>query len=361
MEQQLYKLILDGQMAEGHDPETVKEDLGRLFELDLNDVERLLANAPVEIKRNLDRATAEKMQEGLVALGALCQAVAMSRAESVTCPTCGYQAMGEDDPLITGAGGLGTCPNCNNIRTPEKPEAPVRPVEKKEARPVAQPAAKPAAQTPAAAEKPRPAAMPAEKKPPVKAVEKKPPLPVASYGRRILAGLHTFFSTLCMLLLFTVPALLIKSYYAQLLGLPSSPATDLEAVRAAFFFLCGAAILIYVVTLWMVPAKGKCSWGQKAMGIEIRTKKGETPKGGAYFLRFLGNLLVAASLGILFLVNLVSGDKSGLADLLSGTRQHESVEPPEKHVQKAVTPILVAFFLAAGIVLLFLPIVMKVR
>lgn len=357
MEQQLYKLILDGQTVEGHDPDTVKEDLARLFELDMNDVERLLANAPVEIKRNLDQATAQKMQQGLVALGALCQAVAMSRAESVTCPKCGYQAMGEDDPLITGAGGIGACPNCNSLMTPEKPAAPVRPVEKKEA-----PPARPAPKAPAQEPPSKPSApKPAEKKPPVKAVEKKPPLPAASTGRRMLAGVHTFFSTLCVLLLFTVPALLIKSYYAQLLGLPPSPATDLEAVRAAFFFLCGAAILIYVVFLLIVPARGKGSFGQKAMGIEIRTRNGETPGSGAFFLRFLGNLLVAASAGLLLVVNLVSGDGSGLADLLSGTRQHESAEPPEKHVQKAVTPILVAFFLAAGIVLLFLPIVMKVR
>lgn len=370
MEQQLYKLILDGQLAPGHDPDKVKNDLARLFELDSVEVERLLANAPVEIKRNLEKDLAGKMQQGLYMMGAVSHVEAMSEAETVTCPTCGYQAMGEDDPLIAGAGGLGACPSCNSIRAPAKQEAPLKPVEKKAAppeKPAQQAAAKPAdkpaapAKPAAAGEKPAASAKPAEKPRPVKAVEKKPPLPVAASGRRMLAALHTFFSSLCILLLFTVPALLLKRYYAVILSLPADPATDLQAVRAAFFFLCGAAILIYLVTLWIVPTKAKCSWGQKAMGIEIRTRKGETPSGGAFFLRFMGNLLVMASAGILLVVNLVSGDKSGLADLLSGTRQHETELPPEKYVQKAITPILVAFFLAAGIVLLFLPLVMKVR
>ena len=363
VEEEFYKLILDGQILEGRDPDTVKADLGRLFGLDGEGVERLLTNAPVEVKRNIPKSSAAQFKAGITSLGAACHLERMSTAELVKCPACGYQSTGEDDALIKGAGGLGECPNCNAIQSElKKPPAPEAPKKAPAAAP--KPAAvKPVAAAGPPAAKEAPAEAPAAEKAKARKPESKlPPLAVASRGRRALAALHSLFSSLCVIILFMVPALFIKHYYAMLVPASAGAAADsAEAVRAAIFFLGGAAILVYITMAWIVPAKNGRSFGQKAMGIEIRTRKGGTPNGAAFFLRFIGNTLVMASCGILMILTLAARDRASLADLLSGTRQHESAEPPGKHVQKALTPILVAFFLAAAIVLLLSPLVMKTR
>lgn len=68
-----YKLIFDGGILAGHDLNDVKTKLAGLLKSDSKKIERLLASAPLTIKKNIDYPTASKFKEALRTAGASCQ------------------------------------------------------------------------------------------------------------------------------------------------------------------------------------------------------------------------------------------------------------------------------------------------
>ena len=70
---QSYNVVLTGQIVAGQDPQQVKSRLSELFKTSVEEVEQLLARAPVSIKKDIDRDTALKYKVAVEHAGALCE------------------------------------------------------------------------------------------------------------------------------------------------------------------------------------------------------------------------------------------------------------------------------------------------
>ena len=70
-----YDLIFDGDIAEGQYLNDVKQKLAALYNVSISEIERLFANPPLIIKRNLDYTTALKDKAEFEATGARCRLV----------------------------------------------------------------------------------------------------------------------------------------------------------------------------------------------------------------------------------------------------------------------------------------------
>lgn len=68
-----YRLIFEGRIQPGHDPETVKQNLATLFGVAASEVETLFSGAPVVLQEGLDAETARQDQEAFEATGAVCR------------------------------------------------------------------------------------------------------------------------------------------------------------------------------------------------------------------------------------------------------------------------------------------------
>ena len=75
-----YRVIFEGRLQPGHDPETVKQNLAALFKVPVAEVETLFTNAPVVLKEGLDADTARQDQEAFEATGAICRMEVQSPA-----------------------------------------------------------------------------------------------------------------------------------------------------------------------------------------------------------------------------------------------------------------------------------------
>jgi uncharacterized Tic20 family protein len=73
-----YKVVLDGRILDGFNPDDVKSHLGRLFKADMHRVHQILARAPITIKKNIDYAAAVKYAETLRRSGVSCEIQAMA-------------------------------------------------------------------------------------------------------------------------------------------------------------------------------------------------------------------------------------------------------------------------------------------
>ncbi|MDJ0666239.1 MAG: DUF1189 family protein [Desulfobacterales bacterium] len=75
-----YRLIFEGRVQPGHDPETVKQNLADLFGVAVAEVETLFSGDPVVLKEGLDADTARRDQEAFEATGAVCRMEVQSPA-----------------------------------------------------------------------------------------------------------------------------------------------------------------------------------------------------------------------------------------------------------------------------------------
>lgn len=84
-EQELYDIYFDGNIMEGIDPSEVKRRLSVLFKVDAPVIEKLFREAPISIKKGLNREQAIQYKQAFQQTGALCRAVvATPQATSAT-------------------------------------------------------------------------------------------------------------------------------------------------------------------------------------------------------------------------------------------------------------------------------------
>ncbi len=72
MSEARFHVVFAGQLVKGADPDTVKGNLGRLFKMDADRVEKLFSGQPVVLKKDADQATAMKFRAALKQAGAEC-------------------------------------------------------------------------------------------------------------------------------------------------------------------------------------------------------------------------------------------------------------------------------------------------
>jgi len=127
MELKGYRIVLLG-IHSGQDRRQVVGQLAQTFRCPPEEIERLLANAPVVVRSNLDRRTAARYREVIAQAGATSRIEALEKPEKTaeeappqtaapakTCPACGYRAATVDDPLLKAHGDLGECPSCGIV------------------------------------------------------------------------------------------------------------------------------------------------------------------------------------------------------------------------------------------------------
>ena len=61
-----YRIVFDGELEPGMLAETVKANLAKLFKSDLQKIEQLFGQGPVNIKRDLSEAEAEELSVGVL-------------------------------------------------------------------------------------------------------------------------------------------------------------------------------------------------------------------------------------------------------------------------------------------------------
>ena len=143
MEDQSYKLILEGKLREGLERPPAIKKLSILLKRDVEEIADLLSGKPRVIAKGLDYRTALKYRSIIGSAGALSciEPEARVLAEPVdaaeqtppdqpsaassewnVCPKCGYEPAREDDVLLV----RGDCPRCGLKKVPshiaEEPE-----------------------------------------------------------------------------------------------------------------------------------------------------------------------------------------------------------------------------------------------
>jgi len=71
-EEKIYKLVLQGEIAEEQDIEVVHEKLAIIFDIDLKKIPKLLKK-PIIIRKNLAHDVALEYQAGLKKIGVSCK------------------------------------------------------------------------------------------------------------------------------------------------------------------------------------------------------------------------------------------------------------------------------------------------
>jgi hypothetical protein len=85
----LYEIAFRGECLPGHDPDTVKADVGRLFRADVERTELLFSGRRLVLKAHLEHAAAERFRQAMAKVGA--------RAEVE--PMAGQQALAEVEAI----------------------------------------------------------------------------------------------------------------------------------------------------------------------------------------------------------------------------------------------------------------------
>ena len=78
-----FNIVFSGELVAGADPARVRENLAKVFKMDLGKVEALFSGKPVVIKKDADQATAMKFRAVLRQAGAQCEMVPLGEPESV--------------------------------------------------------------------------------------------------------------------------------------------------------------------------------------------------------------------------------------------------------------------------------------
>lgn len=86
MELELYQIVFSGEVADGWEADTVKDNLARLFKTDPRIIATLFSGRPVVIKQGLDRDAAMKYVAALASAGGVSCAQPVPAAETSTAP-----------------------------------------------------------------------------------------------------------------------------------------------------------------------------------------------------------------------------------------------------------------------------------
>jgi len=115
--QATFRIELEGRIIDGRDRDTVMESLMRLFSINAERAESLLADTSFVIKRGLNEEQAQKYITAIERAGAVCRMTpeqpeqAEEPQPKAVCPKCGHEAVDARDPLAA----TGECPACGII------------------------------------------------------------------------------------------------------------------------------------------------------------------------------------------------------------------------------------------------------
>jgi len=124
-------VVFNGTLKNGTDADDVKTKLARIFNVSRDRIEPFFTGSQTVIKGNLEKDAACKYKQVIEQTGALCRIIEEQKQSPLSlsisgdsereikqlpvCPKCGYQAQGQEDPLITKHDGMGECPVCGII------------------------------------------------------------------------------------------------------------------------------------------------------------------------------------------------------------------------------------------------------
>jgi hypothetical protein len=75
-----FAVVFSGKLVEGASVERVKQNVAKLFKVEVTKIERLFSGARVAVKKGIDEATAKKYQLALRKAGAICAVVDLAKA-----------------------------------------------------------------------------------------------------------------------------------------------------------------------------------------------------------------------------------------------------------------------------------------
>ncbi|MGI9332965.1 MAG: BPSS1780 family membrane protein [Gammaproteobacteria bacterium] len=79
-----FRLVFEGKIGQGRDPDEVKQVFGKMFGLAADEVEVLFSGKRAVLKRNLDERSAEGYRSKLAEIGAVCVVEAQAPADAVS-------------------------------------------------------------------------------------------------------------------------------------------------------------------------------------------------------------------------------------------------------------------------------------
>jgi hypothetical protein len=368
MQEQLYRLILEGTVQEGLNRKTVVGRLSSVFKQDEAIVEKLLSGKPRVVKKDLDLATARKYQHIIEQAGAVVRVEPSAgeagallspkepstrEAPEIQCPKCGYQPCNEYDVLLI----RGDCPRCGLL---------VRKAEDVSTEGEESLTEEDASFSEDDAENAFPKQVP------------------ASLKRRALASIYTFGCFVlvywCMVLLFVLVFFPVELVLIQIFRwLPETALTNFPMVFTA--------MSIFVVSFFAPLTNQGRSWGQTKLEVGLLFRREVETGGlilsltfrlGAIVLLTYGpglivlhaaelsgfaavlpdsriTMVVMAAVAWVtsWLVVIAAPDKRGLLDRAAGTIQVEETFLPRDAVNTALTPLMsaVAFFVVIGVLI----------
>jgi hypothetical protein len=361
MEDQSYKLILEGKLREGLERPPAIKKLSILLKRDVEEIADLLSGQPRVIAKGLDYRTALKYRSIIGSVGALSRIEPEARAiaepvdvaeqtppdqpgaassEWNVCPKCGYQPAREDDVLLV----RGDCPRCGLKKVPKH-----------------------------VSEEPEPIPAPRYKR----SLSGYPSTPTvygdrtpASWKRRALASVHTF---LLFLAVYCCIAILFIFSFVPLESVPGYAGKGFLDVAFTSFPMFLPALSIILISFVLPIFNRGLSWGQRVVGIVVLYTQ-DAQVGGLYLslafrvaaiglMSFAPGLIVlwlASKLGFVvhgttanavMIVMAIMGwivswvylvrnaEKMGILDRAGGTIQTEEEPLPDDAVKKALMPI----------------------
>jgi hypothetical protein len=360
MEDQSYKVILEGTLRDGLErPQAVKK-LSALLKRDVEEVANLLSGEPTVMAQGLDYRTALRYQSLLGTAGALSRIesdatvasempaaaeqtlVEQPEAHSIdpnVCPKCGYEPTGEDDVLLV----RGDCPRCGLKVVNDVPDEPERVV--------------PSLYEDSLSDRPRTPTIYGDRTP-------------ASWKRRALASIHTFSLFLAV---YCCLAMLFIFSFVPLASVPGSAGKAFLYAAFISFPIFLPSLTIILISFILPIFNQGLTWGQKKAGIVVLYTE-EAQLSGLYLsLAFrvvaIGLVSFAPGLIILWLgstfgfvaneatssavmvllailgwigswVYLVKNpEMRGILDRAAGTIQTEEVPLPEDELKRVLMPI----------------------
>jgi hypothetical protein len=383
MEDQSYKLILEGKLREGLERPPAIKRLSILLKRDMEEIADLLSGKPRVIAEGLDYRAALKYRSLIGNAGALSRIEPEARvtrepearvtaepvdaaeqtpadqpaaasSDWIVCPKCGYQPAREDDVLLV----RGDCPRCGlkkvQSHVPEEPEPVPAPLYED-----------------SLSGRPRTLTIYGDRTP-------------ASWKRRALASVHTF---LLFLAVYCSLAMLFIFSFVPLESVPGYAGKGFLDVAFTSFPMFLPALSIFLISFVFPIFNRGLSWGQRAVGIVVLYTQ-EAQVGGLYLsLAFrvaamglvsfapglivlwlaskLGFVVNGATANVVMIVMAILGwlgswvylvrnpEKMGILDRAGGTIQTEEEPLPEDAVKRALMPIgaVVGLSIVLGIII----------
>jgi hypothetical protein len=364
MEDELYKVIMEGKLRDGLERPPAVRKLSALLKRDVEEVAGLLSGEPSVIAEGLDYRTALRYQSLLGNAGASSRieseprvavapvAAAAPAVEQIlsqqpevhsstphVCPKCGYQPGRDDDVLLV----RGDCPRCGLKVVSDLPEEPDETFQ--------------SLHSDSLSERPRTTSIYGNRIP-------------ASWKRRVLASVHTF---LLFLAVYCCLAMLFIFSFVPLDSVPGYVGKGfLDAAFVSFPMFLPALSIVLISFVLPIFNQG-LTWGQKIAGIVVLYTQ-EAQLSGLYLslaFRVAAMGLVSFAPGLILLwlgskVGLVANEvtanavvilmavlgwlgswvylvrnpeKRGILDRAAGTIQTEEEPLPEDALKRAFMPI----------------------